>query len=765
MPVPRHGFRAFNGGEITPGLYSRAELAQHQTGVAVCRNFEVLSHGALQNRSGTEYVLETKDSSKASRVIDFEYSAEQTIAIEMGDQYMRFHTDGGTVVEATKAITAITQASPGVFSVATHGLTVGEWIFIDSIVGMTELNARYFIVGTTPTAGTFTLTELDGTALDTSALTAYSSGGTIARVYEIATPYLEADLFEIVVTQDNDLMTLTHKNYQQRELVRSGATSWALNTLAFASSTTAPTISSVVATIGSGSVTYRYKVTTVDEDTLEESVASAEGNTTNFLGTAGNRNTISWGAIAGAIRYRVYGTSINGVYGYMGETEGTSFVDDNILPDTTRTPPIARDPLVGANNYPAAVTYFDQRRIFGGTINESQSLFMTRIGLESSFHYSIPARDDDSVIIKLKAQKIHEIRHLMPLSDLIALTSSGAFRVDSASSDSVITPDTVRAKPNEHIGANKVQPVLTTTSGFYVQALGSKVREIAFDFASNGYISTDQSILAQHLFAGSGYTLVDMAYSRGPEATVWAVRSDGTLLAMTHVPEHDVKGWHRHDTENLSGFFESVCVKQEGDFDVPYFVVRRTVNGRTVRYIERQKPRVVSPLADAFFVDSGKTYSGASTTTITNLHHLEGKTVSVLGEGAVMPQQVVTNGQITLPQAVTKAQVGLPIIGQVQTLPMILALDIKNFGDKQNIAGASLRVQNASSIFVGRTLSKLRELKVRTSETYDAPPNLKTGMVRLRVDGDWDEEGQMWIQQSNPLPLTVSSMLLELAEE
>lgn len=754
--MKRHAFRAFNGGEITPGLYSRAELTPFQTGVAVCRNFQVLPHGSLENRPGTKYVLETKDSTKASRLIDFEYSAEQTIMIEVGDQYMRFHTDTGTVVESDISLSAITQASPGVFTSATHGYSVGDWVFISDIVGMTELNNRFFIVNTVPTTTTFTLKELDGTVLDTSALTAYTSGGTAARVYEISTPYLEADLFDLHYTQDADIMTFTHPSYQQRELARVAATNWTLTALSFTTAAAAPTGVAVNPT-GVGGITYEYKVTAVLEDELEESVASSSVSCTNDLAEASApRNEVTWNAVSGAIRYRVYATSNNGVYGYIGETEGLQFDDNNILPDTTRTPPVARDPFVGAGNYPSAVEYFDQRRVFGGTTDNPQSLFFTRIGLDSSFHYSIPSRDDDSIIVKLKATKVQSIRHLLPLNDLIVLTSSGAFKVDSAATDSVVTPTTIRAKPSEHIGASSVSPVLTKDSAFYVQSLGASVREIKYEFANNGYSSVDHSILAKHLF--KDYTIVDMAYSRGPEPIIWAVRSDGTLLGETYVPEHQVKGWHRHDTD---GTFESVAVKQDGEEDVPYFIVKRTINGRTVRNVERLASRNFTNLEDGFFVDCGATYDGSATDNITNLHHLEGKTVSILGDGAVIPDQVVTDGEITLPVEVSKAQVGLPITAQIQTLPMILGLDLSNFGDKINVNRALLRVISSSGVMAGPTLSKLREYKQRTDEVYGSPPDTETGIIAVRIDGKWDEEGQIWIQHSRPLPLTVAAMMLE----
>lgn len=759
----RHPFRAFNGGEITPELYGRAELAPFQTGLAVCRNFEVLPQGAVQNRTGTEYVIHAKFADKACRVIDFEYSAEASLMLEVGDEYIRFHTNGGTIIESGKTITAITADLPGLFTAAAHGYVIGEWVFISGIVGMTELNNRYFIVDTVPTVNTFTLNNLDGTELDTTDFTDYISGGAAYRVYEIATPYLEADLFDLHYTQDNDKMTIVHQDYQQRELIRNSATDWDLNTLSFAASIAAPTGLTVTAQGGAGTTIYNYVVTAIDEDTLEESVASIADNDSSDLANAGNHMELAWNAVSGAFRYNVYSQTTNGVYGYVGETTGLSFLDYNIIPDTTRTPPIGRNPLSGSGNYPRAVEYFEQRRAFAGTTNESQTLFMTRTALDGSFHYSIPSRADDSIIVKLKARKVQTIRHLLPLSDLIALTSGGAFRIDSASSDSVISPNTIRAKPNEHLGASNVQPVLTRSSGFYVQSLGSKIREMAFDWSSDNYQSVDHSTLATHLF--DEYTIVDLAYSRGPVPIVWAVRSDGTLLGETFLPEHEVKGWHRHDSEDGDAFFESVSVKQEGEEDVPYFVVRRTIDGSTVRYIERKASRMFATKADAFFVDCGKTYSGAATSTISNLHHLEGKTVAILGDGAVFPEQTVVDGIVTLPDdiTVTKAQIGLPITSQIQTLPMIYMLDLNNFGDFMNVNEVTLRVHSAGSVFTGPRLDKLRQNKSRTTEVYGTSPDLFTGIVSVRIDGNWNKEGQIWIQQSDPLPLTVSTILLEPA--
>ncbi|MDQ4678173.1 hypothetical protein, partial [Stenotrophomonas maltophilia group sp. RNC7] len=138
---------------------------------------------------------------------------------------------------------------------------------------------------------------------------------------------------------------------------------------------------------------------------------------------------------------------------------------------------------------------------------------------------------------------------------------------------------------------------------------------------------------------------------------------------MTYVPEQQVQGWHRHTTA-ASGKFESVCCVTEEDEDAVYTIVKRTINGQSVRYVERLHSRRVEALEDAFFVDAGLSYSGAPATTFGGLDHLEGEEVNILADGAVMSRQVVTGGEVTLQQPASTVHVGLPITADLVTLPM-----------------------------------------------------------------------------------------------
>jgi hypothetical protein len=260
-----------------------------------------------------------------------------------------------------------------------------------------------------------------------------------------------------------------------------------------------------------------------------------------------------------------------------------------------------------------------------------------------------------------------------------------------------------------------------------------------------------------------------MAFGLAPYPILWAVSTSGQLLGMTYVAEQQVAAWHHHDTTN--GAFESVCVVTETPAgqvsaeDMLYAVVNRTINGVQKRFVERLHTRNFATPADAFFVDCGATYSGAATTAVSGLTWLEGQTVAILADGAVQPRQVVVGGSITLDNPASKVQVGLPIEADVQTLPVaLLALDAAaGIGKPKNVNKVWLRVNRSSGIFAGPAFDKLIEVKERTTEAYGMPPALKTGQVSVAVTPSWGDDGAVCVRQSDPLPLTIVSLTLDVA--
>ena len=591
----------------------------------------------------------------------------------------------------------------------------------------------------------------------------HTQGGTVmngAVPYEVVTPYFEADLFDIHYVQSADVVTLVHPNYPPKELRRLGATNWTLVDISFAATIAPPdSVGVAAANVPSGSLyDYSYVVTTVVDNPPQESVKSTTVSIQNNLFTTGAINRVTWGAVAGASRYNVYKYS-GGLFGYIGQTDTLQFVDDNIAADVSKTPPIYDTTLGSASNYPAAVSYFEQRRCFGGTINRPQNLWMTKSGTESDLSYSLPTQADDRISVRVASREVNTIRHLVPLGSLIALTESAEWRVTSGNADA-ITPTSISVRPQSYIGANNAQPLLVNNNILYAAARGGHVREMAYNDSAGGYITGDLSLRSPHLF--DNLNITDMAYAKAPQPVCWFTSTSGKLLGLTYVPEQQVGAWHQHDT--FSGVFESCAVVAEGNEDVLYVLVRRNLGGQTKRYVERMASRQFLNQSNAFFVDSGLTYSGAPVSTISGLGHLEGQILNILADGAVHPPRQVVGGSITLDEPAGIVHAGLPIVADIETLPVAAGVDSGYAqGRAKNVNKVWLRVYRSSGIFVGPSTDHLTEAKQRTTEDYGQPPALKSDEIEIMLTPTWGQSGQVFVRQADPLPLTLVSMTLEVA--
>lgn len=251
-----------------------------------------------------------------------------------------------------------------------------------------------------------------------------------------------------------------------------------------------------------------------------------------------------------------------------------------------------------------------------------------------------------------------------------------------------------------------------------------------------------------------------MAFSKAPIPILWFVSSSGELLGLTYIPEQAVGSWHRHTTD---GRFESCCCVAEDQEDVLYCVIRRTINGNDVRYVERMATRQIEKVEDGFFVDAGGIYRGTPASTISGLNWLEGKTVSILADGSVHPQRVVQNGTIELDVPASVVQVGLPIDAQITTLPIALGnAEGYGLGAKKNIVRVTMRVYGSRGGLVGPDADGAVEWKQRTTESPGTPTILATTDVSIVPRPKVQRDGEMTVRQADPLPMCVLSVVAEV---
>jgi hypothetical protein len=675
---------SFGGGELTPEFFGRIDDGQFQTGLALCQNFTVLPHGPIANRPGTKFVGYCKYADRRPRLIPFTYSDRSTVVIEMGHKYMRFHTNGGTVLN--------TDGSP----------------------------------------------------------------------YEIASPYEQSNLPVVRFVQSGDVVTMTHREYKPRELRRMAAADWAFSIIEFNSELSPPT--AVTGTAHAGATPGEpyetaYAVTTVGQTTSDESLQSNTATAINNLYDDNAYNELTWTPPAGgAFRYNIY-KKRSGIYGYIGQTDSTSFIDDNIASDFGTTPPLNQNVFASENNYPRVVSYYEQRRVFGSTEKQPQNLWFSKTGTETNFNFSVPPRADDSVQFKLASREANYVKHLLPLGDLILFTASAVWRVGSVDGGP-LTPTTVSARKQiGSFGSAECPPVEVNTSALYVTAPNGHVRELGYSEQSNGYVSGDLSLRAPHLF--NGFDIRAMAFASTPYPVVWAVSTSGKLLGLTYVPEQKVGAWHQHVT-GYDDAFEDVCVVRENSDDAVYVIVKRAIGEQVVRTIERFAAR--APEAnkrDQFFVDCGATYDGDPTMTVSGLDWLEGATVAIVADGVILNPRQVLNGAVTLDVEASRVHVGLPIRARARTLPLSLQMQGYAQGVPKNVTKASVRLYRTLGLKAGPDFGSLNEAMFRTDETLGESPQLLTGSIEIDTYPTWQDDGTVCFEQTEPMPCTILSMVLE----
>jgi hypothetical protein len=725
--------RAFASGELAPALAARADLARYAQGLRTCRNFVVQKSGGITNRAGLRFVGRTRDNSTATQLLRYvSETAGESILIEAAPGYLRFYKNGAL----------ITLAGVVAWNGAT-GYQIGDIVLSGGV--------NYYCV----------LAHTNH--VPPNATYWYAMPGS---TLELPSPFGAAGL---TWTQSGNTLTLTSQLVPPYELIYLSATHWVIRRVSTAPTIGPPTgVAAVAGAVGARNL--QYVVTSAAVDTYEESVASVICQLlATKEGTPDVPNVVSWVAPAGVPappEYYVYEDPYgNGTFGFIGTATGvTSFKDIGQLPNFDQTPPLPRVIFNAAGDYPNTAAYYQQRRFFANTLNAPDAVYGSRVGFPSNFNVSQPLQDDDAITFRIAGTKRNPVRHLVGLKALVVMTDGGEWTIGQAKTP--LTPSDLPADQELFVGAFDAVPVIIGNSIIYVQARGSIVRDVQFDLQVDGFNGRDLTVFSDHLF--KGYQIPELDYQQDPDSIVWCCRSDGTLLGLTYVREQDVWGWHRHDS-GASCMFEDVCVVPEADEDVVYVLVRRTIGGAFVRYIERLESRRIANLAaDGFFVDSGLTYSGAPATTIAGLDHLNGQIVAVVCDGVVVFDGDPTSSQAilytvsggTILTASSVIHAGLPITFDAETLDLDvgnLAVQVRD--KRKRVNAVSLVLQASCRTFkAGPDAAHLTQVKVESIEANQAGVPF-TGIESLNMTAAYNDYGRVFIRHTDPSPLTILGVL------
>jgi len=806
-----HPFQTnFTAGELTPKLAGQVDFKKYSNGVETLENMTVFPQGGVSRRNGSRFVCEVKDSTAITRLISFEFNITQAYVLEFGNNYIRFLKDNGQITEAAKTITAITAANPAVVTSTSHGFSNGNDVWIAGVVGMTRLNGRRFTVASS-TTNTFALTGEDSTSYD-----AYSSGGTASKTYEIATTYTSAELSELQFTQSADVMYIVHPNHPPAKLSRTAHTTWTLDDVDFQvgpfldTNTTATTLTTSATTVGTGRTLTASAITGINSGTGFQTTDVGRlvklGDGWGEITARTSTTVVTWTITVAATGSGAAVWSLGAWSATTGYPRTVSFFEQRLVFGGSLSYPqtiwasesglyeefdvgdgSAADAFIytiAANKVNVIRWLAPSRDLIVGTVGgefkvgrpAGEPLKPDNVNIAQQTTYggytTQPIQIGSEVLfvqrqqrkVRSFAYRFEDDAYQAPDMTLLAehITDTGIVDVDyaqepdsiywAARTDGTLLGMTYHREEDvvawhRHIfgGSNKF--IFNGATG---------VLDYLNDANFNGYIT----ITAHGLSTGDEVTYSAGGGTKIPELTeggtyyVFARDANTLELADTYAQAVDrtIKrisdGIGASHSLSTKAKIKSITSINETLENQVWIICERRINDTKRQYIEYLDPTLNMDCTLSALVNDGLTV-------VTGLNHLEGESVQVLVGDAVFPNQTVTGGSIsvTLPTSASfkSIEIGLGYTSKIKTMRI-------ESGSQAGTAQARKKRYNEVVVrlykSVGLTVNG-DQIPFRSSSTPMGQDIAEfTGDKRVSNLG-WNRDGQIEIEQTQPLPMTV----------
>lgn len=714
----------FTAGEVSPRMLGRVDIARYQNGAELMENCWPLVHGGAKRRDGTLFCAAAKFANKRSRLIPYVFNKSQAYIVEFGDLYVRFFYSTGAPIETSpgvqlELVSPYTEAMLDDLEYVQGADTM--FIFHQQVpvhrlrrVTNTEwtLAAAPFV--TVPFAEA-------GIKFATSATLSAATVGTGRTFTSSASAFLAGDV--------------------GRQIVAGGGIA---EITAFTSATV---VTVEVITAFANTALASWQMTLSPQATNTAEAKDPVGKVIKMTLTSSGATPLDGWRASDVGKYVKINDGLVQITSYTSPTEVKGVIKSalvSIIGSTANAWSLESSVWNAEDGYPATGTLYEQRLACAGSINYPQTVWISRTG--EYLNFELGTKDDDAMSFTVASDQINPISHLAQIKVLIALTYGGEFSL-TGGVEKPITPTNIQVKNQSVYGCNRVRPVRIGNELYFMQRSNRKLRAMAYKFDSDAYGSPDMSVLSEHITEGG---ITDMAYQQEPESILFLVRDDGVMATLTVDRDQDVVGWARQTTD---GVFESVATIPTEEGEQVWCIVKRTVNGNTVRYVER--------FSESVSVDCGITgTSVGGADTWAGLGHLEGKLVDIVADGVVMQPQVVTGGQITLPRLAFAVQIGQHYKTTIKTLtPEVQGNTGSMQGNSMRIGEITLRFHKTIGCKINGQTIAFRNLG---PSILDEPPALFTGDHRLENLG-WDRgRAQLLIEQDQPLPFHLLSVIKKL---
>ncbi len=793
----------FSRGELDPELIYRTDLELFRSSLAECENFITLKRGGLRRRGGTKYIAEVKDSADETWLIPFEFGNGQYYMLEFGDFYFRVYTNAGRVgsVEVTtpyaKAVLSDLKfvqstdtmfiAGGGVQPQQLQRLAETSWTIAD----YEPEDGPYLDVNITST--TLTPASTGDAIPDMTSLTAPS--GTVTSDTSAASAWQifdrNKDTFPDFASDEAGTVTYQFpgsatkvvdaywlQSYRSNSGADATPSEWELQGSNDGSTwVTLDKRSEETGWSGSETRFYEFENTTAYEyyrlaysggpnigatNTFGQlRLHQAASDQTSFNLTASSTTGINGGDgfktsdVGRHIRLR----ASDGRWRWAKIESRTSstvvkvVLYGHALPSTQPITQWRLGAWSETTGWPSTVGWHKSRLAFAGTDEEPQKVWESQTEDFTNFAVSHVLVASDAVTAEILSGQVNRIQWLVDDDDLVVGTSEAVRSIGKATEQEPYGPENVEQKPETNFGANAITPVQIGSVLLYFGKYGTEMRELAYDISADGRLSQSVSEVQSHLFRNG---MSGVAYQQYPDSVVWGWDINGDAIGFTYERQQQVYGMHRHD---FGGVVECMAELSGSASDEIWMIVRRTIDGSTVRYIEiLQRPFLGGNIEDAWHLDCAALYSGAAAGTVSGLDHLEGEDCIAYADGSDYPV-TVSGGEISLPtgKTATKILVGLDVTARAKTLPYpVNAQDGSGSGRKMKIDNCKVAVFETGTLKVGSDNTYLDEtIFIEAGDPTSAPAPLKTGILDRAVETKWEEGGQLTLQASGGRPCTV----------
>lgn len=392
--------------------------------------------------------------------------------------------------------------------------------------------------------------------------------------------------------------------------------------------------------------------------------------------------------------------------------------------------------------WPTSICFHQDRMVIGGSRDLPNRLWMSKSS--DLFNFDLATGlDDEAIEFAILSDQVNAIRAVFSGRHLQVFTSGAEWMVTGEP----LTPSNIQLKRQTRVGSplgRTVRPCDVDGATVFVSRIGDELREFLYTDAEQAYRSGDLATLSRHLVTSPQ----DQEYD-APRRHLHIIMKDGTMSSLTLYRNEKVSAWSQQLTD---GRFISIALVGE----TVYCLVERG----GIFYIEA--------FDDTFNVDGGlKGTSVTPKTTWSGLDHLDGKVVKVVADGAPTQDYTVQSGAITLAEAVSSVEIGLPYTHIIQPLPHHIAHPNGGTqGGRMRPVAFTFRLLNTTSlrIDVGTGLQNI-PFRRFGSDTLDQPDLLFSGDKTVRAFG-WrlGNLEPLWrIEQDTPSSFSLLSVTSEVS--